>query len=329
MNDVNLEQFQFEYDLTWMSFFQSPAGVTYTRYGGRDDTHADSHLSKESLVRTMRKVLELHQSDEVQPESKYEPRPSKVSTPRELPAMKKMMAKRKESCIHCHDVKNATLIHLRDQNKLEKRMVFTYPSPKNLGIQLDRDMQTEIAKVIKGSPAEKAGLKAGDRINKVMQQRVLTYGDVTRVLELQPDDLKELTIDASRGQRTANIKVALPEKWKTASDPSWRASVGIVGPSSGFWGKPLSDAQRRNLKIPRGKMGVRINFIWGKWTRKAGVKQNDVLVELDGKTDDFSIRQVQAYLQMNKEFGDPLDLVVLRGGERVKLKMKLPGPQND
>ena len=36
MNGVNLNQFQFEYDLTWMAFLQDAEGRTYTRYGGRE-----------------------------------------------------------------------------------------------------------------------------------------------------------------------------------------------------------------------------------------------------------------------------------------------------
>ena len=44
MNGVNLNQFQFEYDLTWMAFFQNAEGRTYTRYGRREDHDAESHL---------------------------------------------------------------------------------------------------------------------------------------------------------------------------------------------------------------------------------------------------------------------------------------------
>ena len=49
MNGVNLNQFQFEYDLTWMAFFQNAEGRTYARYGGRDDSGPESHLTKASM----------------------------------------------------------------------------------------------------------------------------------------------------------------------------------------------------------------------------------------------------------------------------------------
>ena len=58
--------FQFEFDLTWMSFFMDAKDRTYVRYGGRDDTHAESHLNKQSLLRAMRDALALHPAGKVQ-----------------------------------------------------------------------------------------------------------------------------------------------------------------------------------------------------------------------------------------------------------------------
>ena len=81
MNGMNLNQFQFEYDLTWMAFFQNARGRTYTRYGGREDHGPESHLTKASLVRVMKQVLELHKTDSVQPANRYEPAPREAGEP--------------------------------------------------------------------------------------------------------------------------------------------------------------------------------------------------------------------------------------------------------
>ena len=72
MNGVNLNLFQFDYDLTWMAFFMDADDRFYARYGGREDEHAESNLSQESLARTMRAVLELHREGKIQ-SSRYEP----------------------------------------------------------------------------------------------------------------------------------------------------------------------------------------------------------------------------------------------------------------
>src|SRR5688572_5311162 len=121
MNGVDINLFQFERDLTWMSFFMSASNHIYARDGGREDSAAESHLTQKSLVRTMRQVLDLHSRGQVREgERAREPR-----TPEDIPTMSAMMAKRKESkCIHCHDVKVAELKHLRQLGRFDRNMVF-------------------------------------------------------------------------------------------------------------------------------------------------------------------------------------------------------------
>ena len=65
MNGINLDLFQFEYDLTWMSFFMDAENRIYTRYGGRDDSSPESHLNRESLLATMKSVVMLHKLADV------------------------------------------------------------------------------------------------------------------------------------------------------------------------------------------------------------------------------------------------------------------------
>src|SRR5262245_9123051 len=106
MNGANINLFQFDYDLTWMSFFMDANDRFYTRYGGREDSGPETQLTKKSLLRVMRQMLDLHKAKQVQT-SKHEPAPRETVTPEDLPSMKVMMAGRKNACIHCHDVKAA------------------------------------------------------------------------------------------------------------------------------------------------------------------------------------------------------------------------------
>ncbi len=324
MNGVDLNRFRFESDLTFMCFFQNGLGQNYARYGGREAENADSHLTQKSLLKTMNQVLELHKANAVQPDSKYEPRSKSSFTPEEILPMKSMMAKRKEKCIHCHDVKNARLNHLSNLGKLKKDMVFTYPSPKRIGIAIDRDDQSLIEKILEDSPAAESGLKAGDRIAKVDGQRVLTFGDFTRVLEMSPETGK-LPIEVLRGGKKERVDLELVEDWrKNSADPSWRASTDSVGPNSGFWGAKLEDGQKKKLKIEPEELAVKVKFIWGQWARKAKIRNGDIVVSINGQENDMTIRQLQGYLQMNLDYEDEIPLEVMRNGKRVRLKMKLP-----
>src|SRR5688572_22764424 len=88
MNGVNLNLFQFERDLTWMSFFMDANDRFYARYGGREDSGAESHLTQKSLLRTMNEVLDLHRKGQPR-EGAVPPAPR---TPEDIPTMTPMIA---------------------------------------------------------------------------------------------------------------------------------------------------------------------------------------------------------------------------------------------
>src|SRR5262245_48099175 len=96
MNGVNINLFKFEYDLTFMAFFMDANDRFYARYGGREDFDAETCLTKESLVRVMEQVLEMHRAGKVQT-SRYEPRGEPVRIPEDIPPMNAMIAKRREN----------------------------------------------------------------------------------------------------------------------------------------------------------------------------------------------------------------------------------------
>ena len=323
MNGVNIGLFQFEYDLTWMAFFMDAQDRFYTRYGGRDDSGAESHLNKESLVRVMRQVLDLHKAGKVQT-SRYEPDGKQARTPEDIPPMKAMIAGRKDSkCIHCHDVKVAELRHLQAQKKFTRDLVFTYPTPSAVGIQVDPKAQNQVETVTADSPAAKAGVRPGDVLLSADGQRLLTLADFARVLELTPKEAK-LPLELKRGEQTVSATLRLAGDWRRSKDPSWRESLHVAGPNAGFWGMKLKDDERRKLDIPADALAVRVTFIWGDYTRQAGVKDGDVVVEIDGLRRDMTIHQLHAHLNLNRDYGDTITLVVNRAGKEQKLTMRLP-----
>src|SRR5262245_56480934 len=108
MNGVDLSLFQFERDLTWMAFFMDAEDRIYRGYGGREDSEAESHLNRESLIRVMRQVLDWHKDGNVESTVSRAPA-GPYRTPEQIPTMAAMMARRTEKCIHCHDVKSAEL----------------------------------------------------------------------------------------------------------------------------------------------------------------------------------------------------------------------------
>ena len=323
MNGVNINLFQFERDLTWMSFFMDGQDRFYARYGGREDSGAESHLTKASLVRTMKQVIEWHGKGLVQT-SRHEPDGTPARTPEEIPTMAAMMATRKENkCIHCHDVKVAELKHEQELGRFSREMVFTYPAPSAVGLELDPDVQNRVRAVAPGSPAQRAGIRAGDTVAAADGQRIFTLADLTRVLELTPAK-GTLTLETRRGEQTIKPTLDLSGAWRRTKDPSWRESLHVAGPNGGFWGQKLADADREKRGLSRDRMAVLVTFIWGDHTRKAGIKTDDVVVKFDGLTRDMTLQQLHTHLNLDRNYGDSIPLTVRRGGKDHDLVLELP-----
>ncbi len=322
MNGVNLDLFQFEYDLTWMSFFMDADHRIYTRYGGRDDSDPESHLNRESLLDAMRLSLALHKMDDA-PRRRANPKREPGRTPEQIPTMTTMMAKRKNKCIHCHDVKVATLKHLRNQGRLERDMVFTYPTPANLGLVVDARRQTRIKSVGKDSPATEAGIQPGDLIDQVAGRQVRTFGDVSSILNSLPASGR-LNLTVRRDGRETPVTLDLPAGWKRTTDPSWRESLHVVGPNCGLWGRKLNGKERQRLKLSSDKLALKVTFIWGPHTRKAGIRVGDVIVSLDGQTRNMNIKQLHAHPMLHRDWGDTIPVTIRRGNRTLDVRMTFP-----
>ena len=63
MRGVNLNVFDFDYDLTWAAFFMNANEKIYGRYGGRDAGEADAHLTLAGLKYAMRQGLTAYQRE--------------------------------------------------------------------------------------------------------------------------------------------------------------------------------------------------------------------------------------------------------------------------
>src|SRR5262245_2732825 len=174
MNGVNINLFQFDYDLTWMAFFMDAENHFYARYGGREDGSAESHLTKASLLKVMAEVLKLHEQGQVLSDGS-EPAAEPVRTPEDIaPLARELKRNPGGECIHCHQVKGGELQRLREEGKFSRGLVFTYPMPRVVGIEVDPDDQCAVRAVRAASPAAAAGVLPGDRLRTAAGRRLLT-----------------------------------------------------------------------------------------------------------------------------------------------------------
>ena len=155
---------------------------------------------------------------------------------------------------------------------------------------------------------------------------MLTLGDLSRVLEKIPV-AGRLALQVQRQQQVIPLRLELANGWRRSKDPSWRESLHMVGPNCGLWGRKLNVKERRRLKLKPEKLALKVTYIWGSHTRRAGIKVGDIIVGLDGQTRDMNIKQLHAHPTLNRNWGDTIPVVLRRNGQDVTVRMTFPkGP---
>jgi serine protease Do len=176
-----------------------------------------------------------------------------------------------------------------------------------LGVTHDDDANDcKLARVTEGSPADKAGLKAGDVISKFDGKDVKTYDDMLALLaKKKPGD--EVEVIVKRGSDVKNLQVRLESRGGGVPVPPPMPKAG------GAYFGVTRDEDAKDCKLARVTEGSPAD--------KAGLLAGDVITKFDGK-------DVKTYDEMllalaGKKPGDEVAVVVKRGDQMKSLKVKL------
>jgi hypothetical protein len=315
MRGVDLDLFDFDYDLTWMGFFLNADGVVYGRYGGRDAESADSRVSLAGLLYALEAALERHRRMETHP-SPPETRPPR--TVEQYPAARRLPER---ACIHCHQVYDLRRESLQAAGKWRREELWVYPLPENIGLTLDVDRGDHVARVAADSLAARAGIKAGDRLLTISDQSIASFADVQYALHRAPSR-GTLTITWQHGKETHKRELSLAEGWRK-TDLSWRWSLRGVDPPPWVHGDDLPAEEKKALGFNEKRLAFRQGPFVSEPARRAGIRQNDIILGVDGKILHMSERQFGAYIRLNYRVGDRVTYNILRGGQRLDLSLTL------
>ncbi len=142
-----------------------------------------------------------------------------------------------------------------------------------------------------GTPAEKAGLEAGDIITKVDGKPVERSADLPRIIGgTKPGTRVPLTVFRRGTTKELAVTVAeLEADSKAAAKPAAEPTPSPVKSALGLSVSDLTEAQRRELKL---KGGVKVESVDGAAAR-AGLREGDILQQIDN-TDITDARQFVA-----------------------------------
>ncbi len=333
MAGVDLNFYRFDFDLTFAALLMNADGTIYHTYGGRDYTGHMSHMSMKSLVDILDKTLEEHRSYGRSP--KPPERKPKLAI-EELPRWaREIQNGKRRDCYHCHMVNEAVIEDLQQRKEWTPDKAWLWPDPTQAGLYLSRDDQAVVSEVKKGSPAAKAGLKEGDRLLTFGGQRILTFGDVQRVLDEAPLGKTVLPVSWQRGDKAHSKKLRLPDGWKEATPLvySWRASKWPLSPKPGFGGRPLRRDELERRGLPADSFAFFVGYVvdWGRNAhtgrnaRRAGLRKGDIIVSVGGRSDFKNMGHYHAWFRLTRKVGETVGIELIRRGKRIKVSLKLVG----
>jgi serine protease Do len=321
-NSLNLDIFQYDYDMSWAAMFISADGTIYGRYGTRttNGPGSDEHLSPVGFRLAAERALKLHENypDNRRQLAGKRGKPAEYDRPIEIPGLKDrpVRATARNNCVHCHMVKDFALRAKWEEGRLTAEDLWVYPMPQQVGMTMD-DVQGVLVKSVEaGSPAAKAGIEAGDELVSISGQPLISLADIQWVLHNAPTN-GELPVVVKRDGATQEKSLSLSGDWKK-SDIAWRPS-SWYGLRQGVKVEPLSAEQKAARGIDADQLALQIKGLFGKGgpkLKQAGLRQNDVIVAVDGKTDPMTETDFLVYLRLKHGPQDRITFTVLRDGRR-------------
>jgi len=335
-NGLDLSLFQFDSDLTFAVFFFNADRTLYARYGTRSQHDADKDVSLEGLAATMRTVLALHAEypGNATKLAKKQPVAVEQPTPESYPLLSQFKpeldygGRVAGSCIHCHQIRDAQRMIVRQQNKtMPDPVVFPFPSPRTIGLSFDKQTRSTV-QVEEDSSAGLAGLRNGDEIEQIDGQQVASEADFQWALNRLPDD-NPVAVVINRAGKPVSLSMHLPEGWRRKGDISWRPTSWDLRRmvTGGMVLKPIPDSTRESMGLSADEMALVADHVgqFGAHARakQAGLVKGDIVLEFDGRADFQSESELLAYGVQQKKPGDEAGIRYRRGNETHSTKIRI------
>lgn len=340
-NGLDLSLFQFDTDQSFAVFMLNADGTIYGRFGTRSDrTEWIGDVSIDGLAKALKGALALHKN---YPENKSilaakrGPTPE-FASPEKFPTLEKKYkatldyeGKVVQSCIHCHQIGDAIRDVAFNRNKqLPETILFPYPHPKAVGLILDPKEMATVLSVEAKSPAELAGFQAGDVIETLNGQPLLSIADVQWVLQQTAPEGADLKAVVFRKGKPTELTLSLEKNWRQRDDIAWRASSWelrrvVLG---GIFSGALLDEIREKTKLSDETTALLVKHV-GQYSphdlaHRAGVKKGDIIVGINGRTDILRETDLLAERVRNRKPGEKLELSLLRDGKKLSVTLTFP-----
>lgn len=337
-NALDLSQFQFDYDLSFSTLIFNGDGTLYGRYGSW--AHQVDPDAKETIGyrRSLEAALVLHRGYPANRAALAGKQggPIPFKTPVEIPGLAEKYGRELnwsgnvvQSCVHCHQVGEAYRASYRDQKKpVPSEQIYPMPAPETIGLTLAPDATARVNAVAPGSIAAKAGFRAGDEFVSCASQPLISIADFAWVLHRAPE-AGSLAAVVKRGGKNVPLTITLPAGWRSKADISRRVGTWSMR-AMAFGGLTLidlDDATRQQRGLGADTMALNVKGV-GQYNKhgaakKAGFLKDDLIVKIDAMTRRITEGELIGALLHSRKAGEFADVTVLRGNERLSLKLPM------
>lgn len=181
-----------------------------------------------------------------------------------------------------------------------------------LSFGLDQASGALISKVDKDSPAERAGLEAGDVILKLNGQAISESADLPpRVAALKPGSDAKLEVWRKGERQSVTVTVEERDAQLAAADAGQPAEQGRLGVAV----RPLSAEEQKQLASDNGLLVLES----GGAAARAGIRQGDLILALNGKP----IENVDQLKELVRDAGKHVALLIQRKDARIFIPIEL------
>jgi hypothetical protein len=335
-NALDLNVFQFDYDLSFSTIVFNADGTIYGRYGSWQHQRDANDVTTAGYKATLTAALALHKAFPANKASLAGKMggPAPFNVPVEIPTLAGKYqrdlnwdGKVVPSCVHCHQIGDAFRATYRNAGKpLPMDLIYPMPAPDTIGLQLDTHEAAKVSAVTAGSAAATAGFMAGDDLVSLNGQPLISIADVAWVLHRAPEtgDLKAVV---RRGGADKELSVNLAAGWRFKTDIASRHSTYPMR-AMAFAGMTLSDLpddKRQQSGVSKDGLALIVtNLGYFPYAKNAGFQKDDVIVAIGSlEPKRMSEGELIGHMLTTYKSKDSVKFTVLRGDKRVELTLPL------
>jgi serine protease Do len=335
-NDLNLKQFQFDYDLSFSTMFFNGDGTVYGRFGSWLHQIDEMNTTTTSFRAALERALEIHGDYPANASAlqSKQGRPTPFNEPTRIPGLAGKYQRQLnwegnvvQSCVHCHQIGDAYRTWYRGKGELiPSEWIYPMPDPATIGLILDSSAPWKIKETKAGSIAADFGLKKGDVLISVDGAPIVSAADFAWALQGAADPGK-LPLQWERGNQRFDGVLELSNGWRSNSDISkrvgtWQMRAMALG---GMVLKDIEEPRRAALKLEKNSLGLRVDHV-GEYdehaaAKKAGFRVGDILLKIEGIDGPLSESQLIGKILSMHLTPTRLKTTVQRGEDRLELEL--------